>query len=303
MPTQHFKMPFALPFKFVPVENTGRHFDDCWAYLRTRDFQIDARYKQKWQLSDVTKLQMESSIAPQDLQVLRLDGSVITSFIWNIVVGGINYKIYETEVDLSAIPEDIYFLHQQVNFMDIDWRVISEPIHLKETWPNTMFINYKNSYNDNDIAWTTGINMGFRCECGIMNLEPKRNNTDYINQENRARLLKGRPYREFKLLVGNAAGVGEWVADLLNVIMCCDYTTYDDKRYIAKPGSDLEIRRALGYPLIGVTQDLLEWENRRSLELNNTAEIAPGIVTAYSIETGFFGPGTEVPITEVQENS
>lgn len=304
MPTQHFKMPLLLPFKFVPVSSTpGIHFDDRWAYEHIRNFQLPARYHQKWKRSETTKLQIESSVMPDNLKLLDINGAIVKQFVWNVVVNEISYKVYETTFDISDVPEDIYFLYSHASLLDvISWPAITEPINSKNDWPNTIGIVYKNSYNDNDVAWTTGIEMLFRLEAGIMNIDPKRDNTTHINQENRPRLLKGRPFREFDFLVADAPGVAEWVVDLLNNIMCCDYTVYEGKRYLAKPGSELEITRRLSYPLVGAKQTLLEWDNKKSLEFNNTAEIAPGLVTAYNIQTGFFGPGSTVPITEVIEN-
>lgn len=299
----HFKIPFGNPFKFVPVSTTpGVHFDDSWAKEQIQRYQMKVFYKQKWMKSDTTKIQIESSIAPQTLKVYIAPGIIVKSFAWTLVHSEISYGVYETTFDISDLAEGVYFLYQKVEMFAITWEVITEPIHSKVDWPDTLPIIYNNSFNDFDIAFSTGIEFLFRCEGGIPNneMDPKRDTTEFINQERDPTVLKSVPYREFKYRIGIEPGVAPWVIDLLNRIFAMDRVVIKGKRYVAK--GDLDVTRFRGYPLVGATQDLLEGSNEQSLQFADTTPLAPGIVTAYNIETGFFGPGTIVPITEIIEN-
>lgn len=299
----HFNIPLIWPFKMVPAtQSPGLHFDDAWACEQILSFEKKAYYRQKWRRSVTTKLQIESTLLPEALKIYRNDGTVAKSIAWTIVFSAVNYKKYELTFDISDLPEGIYFIYQQVKFEDaINWPAISEPIHSKNSWPNTMQLTYKHSFNDYGVAWTTGIEMKFLVEAAIMQMEPKRERTDYINQTHDTATLKAVPYREFVFEVGTATGVAPWVADLLNRIFCCDSIDIEGMKYQARTGAEGKITRAKNYPLIGWSQDIVPAVNKDSLQFASTGDLEPGLVAAYNIQTGFFGGPSTVPIIEVEQ--
>lgn len=299
----HLKIPFLLPFKFVPnTSSPGVHLDDSWACEQIRDFERKVYYRQKWNKADTTPLQIESSIAPEDLKVYNQQRVVVKSLPWQSIFSYLSYGIYEVTVDLSDLPNGVYYLYQRVNLLSVDWKAVSEPIETKEKWLNTELINYKHSFNDYDVAFSTGISFNFRCEAGIMDMEPQRNATEYTNQSRNVVLLSAVPSRVFKLLVGTAPGVPIYIVDILNRIFDCDTVSISGKRFAANPGSEWKLTRVRGYPLVGAELEIVEAENLSSLNFADTNPLAPGIVTAYNIETTFFGQGAIVPITEVEEH-
>lgn len=298
----HFNIPLIWPFKMVPATSSpGIHFDDAWAGQQIRSFEKIAYYKQKWKKADTTKLQIESSLAPEDLKVYNSSAAVVKSIAWTVVHTEVNYKIYELTFDISDLAEGVYFIYQRVTLGGIDWKTISEPIHSKTSWANTLLIIYKHSFNDYDMAWTTGIAMKFRVEAAIMEPDFKRERTDYINQVHDTVTLKAIPFREFVLQVGKAPGVAPWVGDLLNRIFCCDDIDIEGMKYQAKSGSECKITRFKNYPLIGWSQEIVPAVNKQSLQFSTTDELAPGLVAAYNIQTGFFGGPADVPIIEVEQ--
>lgn len=301
--SNHVKFPFCLPFKFVPNTATpGVHFDDRWACEQIRSWEKPAYYKQKWVKTDTTPLQIESTIAPAGLKVYNAAAQVVKTINWALVFTGPNYKIYELTFDISDLPDGVYWLYQQVTILSINWEVISEPIHSKATWPNTMKIDYKNSFNRDGVAWTTGIMMSFRCECAIMDMEPDAELAGFVNQTRDSATLDGTPYRKFKFYVGEAPGVAPYIVDILNRIWVCDYVSVEGKRYCRDAGTaKFEITRQKNYPLIGASLDIAESFNNDSLQFSETTPLAPGIVVAYNMQTAFFGPGSLVPVDDVQE--
>jgi hypothetical protein len=305
--SNHFKIPKCLPFKFVPMTKTpGIHFDDAWFCEQIRRWEVRGiRYKQKWVKTDTTTLQVESSIQPDDLKIYSVGGQVVKTIPWTAVFTAVNFNVYELEFDIHDLADGVYFLYQKVALLSVLWEAISEPISSKAIWPDTKLITYKHSFNDYDVAWTTGIKMKFRCECDLPPAEfiPKRDRTSHVNQLNDVATLYGMPFRLFKFFIGMELGVAPWVIDLINRIFVCDYIDIANKLYQSAPDSEVEKTSAKGYPLVWGTIDLWEAKNLLSLEFSDTQPLSPGIVAAYNIETAFFGPGTLVPITEVEENS
>lgn len=301
----HFNIPFVWPFKMVPSTATpGIHFHDDWACRQVRSWEMKRYYQQKWKKADTTKLQIESSIMPTNLKVLSKHGATVKQFTWTAVVTEINYKVYETTFDISDLAEDVYYLYQQVTFGAIDWRYISEPINSKAAWDRTLLFEYKNSYNDQDVAWTaTGITMKFRCEADIQNYEFPRDRAAYVNQTRDVSNLSGVPYNRAELIIGEAPGVAPYIVDILNRIFCCDYIKVSDLLIQSDEGSKWEINRIKGYPLIGAQIDIVPAINRTSQQSADTTPLSTGIVMAYNIETAFFGPGSLVPVTDIEEQS
>lgn len=300
--SNHVNIPFLLPFKFVPRStNPGPHFDDAWTCEQIKSFQKAAYYKQKWVKTDTTPLQIETTIAPASLKVYNAQAQPVKSIDWTLVFTGPNYKIYECEFDISNLPEGVYWIYQQVTILTINWEVLSEPIHSKTTWPNTMKIDYKNSFNKDGVAWTTGLQMSFRVEAAIMDMEPDAEVTSYINQTRDTMVLDGTPFRKYKLYIGDAPGVAPWVMDLLNRIFVCDYVMIEGKKYTRESGAKWEITRQKNYPLVGGSLEIVEATNTDGLQFSETTPLAPGIVVAYNMQTAFFGPGALVPVADMEE--
>lgn len=301
----HFNIPLIWPFKMVPSTTTpGIHFHDDWACKQVRSWEMKRYYRQKWKKSDTTKLQIESSIAPDNLKVLNQYGAVVKQFTWATVLTEISYRIYETTFDVSDLDDGVYYLYQRVTFGAIDWAYISEPISSKATQDRTLSFKYKNSFNDQDVAWTaTGLEMLFRCEADIQEPDFPRDRAAYINQTRDLVNLSGIPYNQFKLVIGDAPGVAPYIVDILNRIFCCDSIEIEGLKYQSDEGSKWEINRVKGYPLIGAQIDIVPAKNKTSQQSADTTPLASGIVMAYNIETAFFGPGSLVPVTDIEEQS
>ena len=299
----HFKIPKHNPFGFVPSTLTpGVFLGDAWASELIRSFMMKAYYKQKWEKADTTKLQIECSIIPDDLKIVNKKGQVLKSIPWEVVFDGVSYKVLELTYDVSDIAEQEIYNYQSVNFGGgVVKAAISEPIDLKSKWPNTRGIIYRNSYNDWDVAFTTGIQFFFRCECDVLDFNPEREANDHISSRRKLSRLWGNSWDSFTFYVAEAPGVAEWVVKLLNKIFDCDYVSIAGKRFTADQNAKWEVTRIRTWPLIGAKIAVVPVEDGSSLEFADATPLSNGLVTAYNIETAFFGPGSLVPIIDVEK--
>lgn len=296
------KISLHCPFKFVPATaSPGIHFDDAWACEQIKPWEKPAYYKQKWQTADTTKIQCISTVAPDDLKVYDVNQSVVKSIAWTAVLTTTTYAVYELTYDISNLPDGYYWNYQKFELLTYSAAFISECIHLKAAHKNTVLITYGHSFNDYDTIFTTGIQMSFRVEAAIMDMEPKAERTSYANQVRDIATLYGVPYRVFKFNIGEAAGVAPWVIDLINRIFVCSYISIEGRTYQADEGGKMEINRVKGYPLVGGSIEIVEAKNIYSIQKNDLTVLAPGIITAYNIETDFFGAATPVQITETEQ--
>ena len=300
----YFRIPLVSPFKFVPATSTpGIHFDDKWFYDQIKSFETKRVYHQKWKKTETTKLQIESTLEPENLKVYNCDQEIVKEFIWTAVFIDIAYRIWETTYDVSDLPNGVYHLYQRVAFGSIDWKMISEPISIKEDWPNTLGFLYKNSFNKDGVAWSTGIQMLFRCEAGIMDFIPDADQTSYVDQTHNVDLLDGVPFRKFTLYIGDEKGVAPYITDILNRIFLQDYILIEGKKYTRNVGAKWEINKIKNYSLVGANLEIVESGNLDSLEFADLTPIGSGIVVAYNIETAVIAPGSLVPIIDVEEQS
>jgi len=304
------KIPLCTPFKFVPsVASAGVHFDDDWACRQIKSFESRGYYAQKWIRSKTTPIQVTATVAPMDVFVYDVNGDVVKNIAWSLVVTGPTYNIYEATIDFSDLDEGRYFLYILAELLSFSKAALSEPIDVKDSHDNVLEYKFKNSFNDFGVAWTTGIEMSFFVESAIMEFSPARSRTAYTNQNQDVFTLKATPFREFKLWVGEGRGVADWVIDLMNRIWCCDSVKISrpgddvEKNYQSTEGAKWEVTRVKGWPLIGATLEITEQYNNDSLEMADGEELTPGLVTAFNIETDFFGPGATVNVTDLEENS
>lgn len=310
------KIPLCIPFKFVPyTNNPGIHFDDLWYAQQSRPWQMkNIRYQQKWQSGDTTPIQIESTLQPDDLIVYNWKKEQVKTIVWNKVFETTSTAVWECNVDLSAIAEDVYYLYIKAVLQSdptVKFESISEPISVKASWPNTMLIKYRHVYNDFGVLWKTGLTMSFRCESSISN-KPKfeTERTAYVNQTQNVSTLWSSPYRVYDLLIGEAPGVAPWVGDLLNRIFGMTDVIIENRRYQRIVGAKLEERSGDGYPLCGYKLEITDEYPVDSLNFNvddsgtglpEAGSQVGKIITAYNIETGWFGAGSDVPVIEVQK--
>ena len=293
----------ALPFKFY--ENTatpGIHFDQDWFCKRIRFFELHRSYKQKWIKSVTTKLQIITTIAPDDLKLYNTDMQLVASFTWNIAgVGANGENAWECLFDVSAVANGTYYLYQKNELLSVKFEAISEPILIADTHRNVQVWKYWHSDNDFGVIWTTGIKMNFQCESGLLEDEFKRDRNAFVDQVHNVRTTSAYPYRTAKLNIGEAPGVAPFIVDIANRITCCDNWYFAGLRFETVVGAAFEVKRQVGYPLIGAAIEVLEANNLDSLQLNDENPIAPGIITAYNIDQGFFGTTNIVHITEFEQ--
>lgn len=302
---KYINIPLVWPFKMIPnTTDFGIHFDDAWWFEQRKHYERKAYYRQKWIRSKTTKLQVEANVIPGDLVMRDADYQVIKTFVWAAAFVGPNYKIWELTFDMSDKPAGIYFATGVEIPGEDDPGMVSEPIDIRDKWPRTLSFKYRNSFNVNDVAWTTGLEMEFTCEAGIGLFMPERDRTSYVNQPLDVKTIYGVPSRSFKLLIGDAPGVAPWVLDVLNRIFCCDHVMIGGMQWETATGSKWEKTEVKGYPLIGAQIDVVPANNAQSVQRSAGTSVGGGFIAAYEMETDWFGTTTgPLTILEVEENN
>lgn len=292
-------IPFLNDLKFVPnTASPGIHFDDDWMYNQIKSFERKVNYYRKWQVGESSIVQIESTLPPDDLKFFDCTSTMVLSIPFAITADGedLGTKIYEAVVNLDTLPVNkVYYPYIKASFMSVLYEAIGEPIRLQTLWPGTLLFSYRNSYNDFGVAFTTGIQFNFRCEAGIMDFQPDSEDADYIDQIHNVERESGTAFRTFKLYIADEKGVAPWVLDLLNRIFICDYVVIRKEvteiglQYSKNTGAKWEINRVKGYPLYGGSLEIVPTKNASGLQFSTAGGFAPGLVTAYNMNSNFFG--------------
>lgn len=298
-------IPFLTPIKFYINGSTGIHLDDDFAINQIKSFQTKVCYKYKWQIGDATPIQISTTIAPSPMKILTGEGvDTGATFAWTMVGNGgdLGINLFECYINMDMLPVNkTYHFYFKAALLSYNAEFLSEPVYLKTTHDNTLEFKYKDSKNKLGVYFTTGIQYLFRCEAGIMDYLPETEGVDFIDQIHDIKLLEATPFDSFKLYIGKAPGVADYIIKTLNYIFCCDNVHINGLQMVKPIGDKWEPTRVKGWPHTGWATTILPAINISSLQFNDNGPLVPGIVTAYNINTNLFSnePITTIQITEI----
>lgn len=290
-----------LPHTLTP----GEHFDDDWACKQIRFGEMRVNYQQKWIRSYTTKLQIVTTVEPDDLKLYDEYGVVVKSFPWTVVGTGTgDEKAYHCTYDVTDILTDgYYWLYQKCAILSVLLEAISEPIWIRNSHRNVRPFVFSNSKNDFGLIFSgTNLSMTFMCESDMPANEYtfERDVNTFADQIHNVVMLSGYPYNNAKLIIGNPKGVAPYVIDITNRILCCDNVKFNGLKIQTTDGAKWDINKVRGYPLIGGSIDVTPAKNLSSLQLIHEDPIEPGIIVAYDLDQGFFGTTNIVHITDFE---
>lgn len=264
-----FSIAILNPLRFIDTSEINYGFDGNFAVDQVLSYQNPKCYLQKWQLSDSLKLQVISDFIPTDLLFHDLDSSfVIASIPWSektTIIVDQTFKVYEIEFDFESIPEGRYYT--QFSYVDQDDQehiLLSEPLDVSLRQENTLLLEYKNSINDFDTIFDTGIVFSFRVESAIKDYSPGNSRNVYNDQRVNPTLLSATPFRKFKFYIGFKYGTPAWVFDKVNFIQSVDQVRYNNIYYQIVEGSDYEVDSNEDNGFIGGSIDVQPTDNNFS---------------------------------------
>ncbi|MDR0620141.1 MAG: hypothetical protein LBG17_09620, partial [Bacteroidales bacterium] len=183
-------------------------------------------YYQKFQRTDVTTIQIlipeEEPVKDWALSAKATDGeaTVYTApqEVFNSVLAG--HRVVEFAIDFSQFPEGKFrFVLQGGNGL----QYLSEIICIKDFHEHTRLLSYRNTYNDQSVAFNTGVIFHLRVETQLYkSFIPKSEDSIYSDNLGGYRTLNSSPYSHSRLNIGGAAGVPDWLMRIINQAFSCD---------------------------------------------------------------------------------
>ena len=276
--------------ELLPLNYNWRHFDAFTSAEQiVTPFEVLKCYKQKWQTNDILKLQLKADFSPIRLQVRDYKGSIVLSQQMSILRTIGSDIFFEDQIAFDFFEPGVYKLEVVAGDPALI-TLISEPFQIAENWPNTILINYSNSFN-NQIMWETGITMNFRVEAVIPFDSPNSVRTVYIDQPGDDVTVKGIPYRLFKLYIGAGYGpaVPNWVIDKCEEIIDQTDVFYDGKGFAPIDGAKFEGNKIDRYPWAQWNIQMRETNNTRMKRFEPQGLQEKKYAQDIIIETKLFG--------------
>ncbi len=228
--------------------NENIHLVDRFNYVDTvKDFEGYLPFFQKWQFGDTIKQQIwASGVSNVLLQMIDCDGIVIntqvaTVAISNFLINNVVYNIlqFDTLIDPLIFSEGKFYyrLSYQKTNTTVRNYLISEPQEIVASLPNSVYINYKNSYNKFDTIFKTTFGGNFtqdfniRLDGRVTNTEEEALLESYEDQRLNMTQLDAKPFQIQRFRLGDKQGVPEWIGHKINMLKSCDTIVIDGYQF------------------------------------------------------------------------
>lgn len=279
----------------LPQYNTKFH-KDFPALETLKSWQGYGRYFQKWQNNDTIFLQAISNIGPIDVKLFNCRGSMVRS--WQFTRKQKHkrfpdYFIYEAGLALNDLPKGRYQLVILVG-NPVQLTLESDWIDIAPVWPNTVLLEYSNSFYYADAIFDTGWSPNFRVEGWFRPKAPTSKDELYTDQTYNQVLLFSDPYQVLTFLIGPSTGVPDWVPESLNWILGCDQVYYDGWQLAKADGAKFEEVREDGVPFRGYAIEL-QPSKRRASKIHTVTGVGSQkkVLVALNVDTQGFADTTQ----------
>lgn len=303
-----FTFPDQNPLRMINTTAIDDSFDGDFAIRQLLEYQTPTCYFQKWQRSDTIKLQCLSDYVPTDVVFHDVfTDQEISNAQWvevDTVIVGQTFKCYQLEFSVSNLQTGKYYVKfSYTDSESLENILMSEPICVSNSHPNTTLLKYKHSRNDFSIIYDTGIEFQFRVESAIKNYTPGNDRAIYVDQKQNPTLLSATPYRKQLFYIGYGTGVPFWVMDKVNRIQSVDQVSYNNIYYQISEGAEYELETNDKNDFIGGSIEVQPTDNNFEKYVTQPSDTANTFIpmqkvkSYYNIADNFNIPGVFKPLS------
>lgn len=300
-------LPYINPIKLV-VENLSynyniKHLDDALLANQIYNYQTQKDYFQKFQSSDTIYFQIASNFGSFSYDIIDCNNVIKQSGSSSVITNtyyALPFVCYETSIDISALDEGKYYIRVKVGFGSSITTLISEPFEVAEEHINTSLFTYKHSTNIGGAIFQNNETFYFRCEAVLQDFQPQSIDTVFEDQNADLITLSSFQFRTWKMLIGAAQGVPDWVIDKLSKIFGLDTVLIDGKQFIKQQGSKFEVSGSDRLvPMRGWVVEVRESKARTGVLIENDIPLEGSIIVEYIIDPLVFGNIDNITIQKV----
>ena len=253
----------------------NKYMDSDFYAKTLKDYQDKRYYCQIYQQSQTVLLQFYSSVGTlstfQFARFLDANCNVFTQKTVTVALESGTYYgmyLYTVRIKLYDMPEGVYFLQLIHDNVSTSETAIFEPIDIKQYHPNSIQIDYYNTYNTQSFIFVDSSYVPqIRIKADLIE-DTSSNFKTYEDQNYNVESISGTAWREYQL---NTRVIPMWMKDKLERITILNSNKYDGKLLTRPEGAKIEAKNADEVnPLTQYTLALRDKENSNTLIINNT---------------------------------
>lgn len=280
------------PVNFVAKKVTeyptyiGRHMDDYWHRDRLTPWQhLMTPFYQVWMNSDSINLQLITNAGTPTVKLLNsCVGTVYTGTMTQKQNGTTDptFYIYEISVPLTGIDEGVYFMTIESGISPNIISMISEPMFIASTQPNTLLIEYVHKNYFQSMVFETGFIPSIRVKALLQLKQLMSKDTIYEDQILDEVMVRSKPFRIWDFKIGVETPIPDFMIDKVNRIFGCSSLKIDGREYTKNDGFKWEESDNVGYgSLKAYSIELRERYNNsyKEFEPTPTSPAGAGIFT------------------------
>lgn len=271
-PCQFVKEGAVLnPQYHTPNRNQFLFVQQVSRWIQTRNFW------QPWQKNDTVRLQfITNGLSPLVVNITACSGASIASVNGTVVSSPAvpsPYILYEVEIPLATFAEDIYFLEVVAGASGTTANLISEGLHVKTDWEDTICSEYTHSTTKQGFIFGTGIKPMMRFWGMYDNMfQQKYSGTFYKGQPQNIKILNAVPYEVTKLWVGMGYGHPDWQIKKVHRILLLDGTNFEGEGFTFDENAEWDEIRQDGAPMKYHSTTIRPTENLNGIVVGATDE-------------------------------
>lgn len=268
----------------IPQYHT-RTFDKFPFRETLREWEIPACYCQKFQTNDSCPIQYIANFTGGQFDLINSMGRsfrTVSATPKLQAEDNPGFWAQEGTMAFTGMQEGVYFIQISNSGVPL---MISEPIHIKEFWPNTLLFQVRNKRFHNDVIFETGIVFNFRVEGNLGRNDPGVFEQFFSDQRASQYILSGRQYTRLLLNVGGNRGVPDWVMDKMSLFFTCSDVGIDGRLYAKASEGEFEFVEEEAYALRSFNMLVVPGVNRVSNIINPDLNVNARLSVIYNIRT------------------
>lgn len=259
----YMQIPLTNEFKFteeglelLPQYNYPQ-FDREANYYQLLPFQKKKFYKNRKQQNDKNCVQINTNLGGIEIEIRESITGVLldtiapttTASIPGMEYNGVALDTYQWVFKLSDILPSFtgtcyYRITGTVPGTGEEKAYISEPIWVKEKWPNTVLVEWGHDRNDYDTIFSLNPQFSIRIDGYYLLDETDSLDTQFEDQFNATVTLNTYVKRKFKLELGFYNGIPRYMLDRLMNFFACKFIKVEGWKYSKSEGAKLEVDKS-----------------------------------------------------------
>jgi hypothetical protein len=310
---KYVKIPKANPFRWLKAQNGLQDYFTN----EISPFEKKVEYVNPFELTDPLNSQMVFDmdyVTAYTVQLINCHNVVKKTATTQVMyTDSDNWRyVHFNMIPGASFTPGIYYLKLTVTLYtgQIDY-YITEPIELKATWENTIYIDYGHSENDFDMVWNrsgflfsgarvSSISSATKPFTALYRLRlhggywskdytPSSDDVVYNDQSWNFKTVSSIPYEVKKVTFGDGRGIPNYIAGIINRIFACTNVSINSERINKIDGAKLEqINRPDKYPMAGWTIDVAKYSNDYADEYSQTMVQQPSGISNMIIGFNFY---------------